>query len=299
MYKICICNAAGEVLKEYCQDGIFVTECAVADNQITLERVVRGEDGQFKETSQDHIMNNMVSEVGENRIVTAVIDRYKTYVQIKTKKAIDAKSIQILTPKEVMYEGSRELELTGEEGTRYYVYGSHGVDGIFTSPAGAVELAYEISGVVIDSDGECIWLKGNRVSKNQIMAITASSVTEEKNSVAVCLDTIFKFEGLVRNSENLLAMDKTVVEILEENLENVQVLDLAGCNLDAMLYYLNQDLPVMVLLKNGEAVLVTGFNDSQVVIMEPTTGKLYKKSTKESSKWFEENGNCFITYVRK
>jgi len=52
-------------------------------------------------------------------------------------------------------------------------------------------------------------------------------------------------------------------------------------------------------LKNGEAVLVTGFNDSQVVIMEPTTGKLYKKSTKESSKWFEENGNCFITYVRK
>lgn len=299
MYKICICNAAGELLKEYSQEGIYVTECAVADNQITLERVVRGEDGQYKETTQDQIMNNMEAEVGENVIVTAAIDRYKTYVQIKTRKAIDTKSIQVLTPKEVMYEGSRELELTGEEKARYYVYGPYGVDGIFTSPAGAVDLAYEISGVVVDSDGKCIWLKGNRVSKNQIMAITESSVTEEKNSVAVCLDTIFKFEGLVRNSEHLLATDKSVVQILEENLEDVQVLDLAGCNLDAMLYYLNQDLPVMALLKNGEAVLVTGFNDSQVVIMEPTTGKLYKKSTNESAKWFEENGNCFITYVRK
>ena len=299
MYKICICNAAGELLKEYSQEGVYVTECTVTDNQITLERVVRGEDGQYKETSPDQIMNNMDAETGENVIVTAVIDRYKTYVQIKTRKTIDTKSIQVLTPKEVMYEGNRELRLTGEEGARYYVYGPYGVDGVFTQPAGAVNLAYEISGVVIDSDGECVWLKGNRVSKNQIMAITAASVTEEKNSVAVCLDTIFKFEGMVRNSEHLLAMEKSVADILEENLEGVQVLDLAGCNLDAMLYYLNQDLPVMALLKNGEAVLVTGFNDSQVVIMEPTTGKLYKKSMSESSEWFEENGNCFITYVRK
>jgi len=299
MSKVCICNAAGELLKEYSQEGIFVTECAVADNQITLERVVRGEDGQYKKTTQDQIMNNMEAEAGENVIVTAVIDRYKTYVQIKMRRTIDTKAIQVLTPKEVMYEGSRVLHLTVEDGIRYYVYGPYGVDGIFSSPAGAVELAYEISGVVVDSDGDCIWLKGNRVSKNQIMAITAASVTEEKNSVAICLDTVFKFEGLMRNSEYLLAMGKSVVQILEENLEAVQVLDLSGCNLDAMLYYLNQDLPVMVLLKNGEAVLVTGFNDSQVVIMEPTTGELYKKSTKDASKWFEENGNSFITYVRK
>ena len=300
MYKICICNTAGELLKEYKQDDIYVTACTVASNQITLERVIRLEDGQYEETTKDHIMNNTEARVGDHVIVTAVIDRYKTYVQIKAPKTIDEKSIQVLTPKEVMYEGNRELELSDEESrNRYYVYSAYGVEGIFNGPGAAVNLANDISGVVVDREGKCIWLKGNRVSKNQIMAITESSVTEEKNSVAVCLDTIFKFEGLMRNTEQLLAMGKTPIEILEENLENVQVLDLAGCNLDSMLYYLNQDLPVMVLLKNGEAVLVTGFNDSQVVIMEPTTGKLYKKSTKESSQWFEENGNYFITYVRE
>lgn len=300
MYKICICNTAGELLKEYSQDGIYVMDCMVADNQITLERVARGENGQYRETTKDHIMNNMEAKTGDYTIVTAVIDRYKTYVQIKAPKLIDTKTLQVLNPKEVMYEGDREINLAEETvAERYYVYGAYGVEGIYHSPAEAVALAYDISGVVVDKDGECVWLKGNRVTKNQIMAITAASVTEEKNSVAVCLDTIFKFEGLMRNSEQLLEQGKNVMEILEENLANVQVLDLTGCNLDAMLYYLNQDLPVMVLLKNGDAVLVTGFNDSQVVIMEPATGKLYKKSKNESSQWFEENGNCFITYVRK
>lgn len=131
------------------------------------------------------------------------------------------------------------------------------------------------------------------------MAIKEASVTEEKNSLAVCLDTIFGLEGLVRNSEYLLGQGMSVMEILEENLVDAQVLDLTGCNLDALLYYVNQDIPVLALLENGEAVLVTGFNEYNVVIMEPSTGTLYKKGMNDSTEWFTENGNCFITYTRK
>ncbi len=60
-------------------------------------------------------------------------------------------------------------------------------------------------------------------------------------------------------------------------MTGVQVLDLSGCSLDAVLYYVNQDIPVLAILEDGEAVLVTGFNEFNVVIMEPSTGKLYKK----------------------
>lgn len=204
----------------------------------------------------------------------------------------------ILTPKEVVYEGGRILTLPDKgEIDRYYVYGAYGVDGIYMSPAKAVNQAYDISGVVVDNSGECIWLKGNRVTRNQIMAIKEASVTDEKNSLAVCLDTIFKFEGLVRNSEYLLAQGRTVLEVLEENLENARVLDMTGCSLDAMLYYVNRDIPVLALLKDGEAVLITGFNEFNVVILEPSTGRLYKKGMNDSAEWFRENGNCFITYI--
>lgn len=300
MYKVCICNSEGELLKEYNQPDIYITGCSATENQIVLDRLRRLENGDYEEVYQDHIMNNVEAAAGKNVVVYADIDVYERYVQIQTRKEIDVKNIKILTPKEVVYEGGRELTLSDDrEINRYYVYGPYGVDGIYTFPADAVNRAYEISGVVVNNSGECIWLKGNRVTRNQIMAIKEASVTEEKNSLAVCLDTIFKFEGLVRNSEYLLAQGQTVLEVLEENLEDAQVLDMTGCSLDAMLYYVNRDIPVLALLENGEAVLITGFNEYNVVIMEPSTGRLYKNGMNDSAEWFEENGNCFITYIRK
>lgn len=300
MYKIGICDSSGTQLKQYEVEGIYVVSCEVEGNQITLNRVQRSENGVYTEAVPDQITNNTEMVSGKNKIVTAVIDIYEKYVQIQTRAVIDSKTIKKLNPKEVVFEGGRELTLPeGDTKNRYYVYGPYGVDGIFTSPAGAVNLAYEEAGVVVDGSGDCIWMRGNRVSRNQIMAIKEASVTEEKNSLAVCLDTIFGLEGLVRNSEYLLGQGMSVMEILEENLVDAQVLDLTGCNLDALLYYVNQDIPVLALLENGEAVLVTGFNEYNVVIMEPSTGTLYKKGMNDSTEWFAENGNCFITYTRK
>ncbi len=299
MYKVCISSSDGRLLKEYSQPGVYVTGCQVEGNQLILDRMERTESGEYVEAAPDHIMNNSEPVSSRNMIVTADIDIYERYVEIQTRAEIDSKSFKILTPKEIVFEGGRELRLPStEEDQRYYVYGPYGVNGIFTSPAGAVNLAYKISGVVVDESGECIWLRGNRVTRNQIMAIKEASVTETKDSLAVCLDTIFKFEGLVRNSEYLLGQGQTVMEILEENLEDARILDLKGCNLDALLYYTNRDIPVLALLENGEAVLVTGFNEFNVVIMEPSTGTLYKKGMNDSTEWFAENGNCFITYVR-
>lgn len=300
MYKVCICNSEGGLLKEYSQPDIYVTDCTVEDNQIVLERLERSEDGTYKPVDSDHIMNNAETAPGKNAVVAADIAVYERYIQIQVRKSIDDKGIKILTPKEVVYEGGRNLSLGHEqEPERYYVYGPYGIDGIFLSPAGAVNRAYDLAGVVVNGDGECIWLKGNRVARNQIMAIKEASVTEEKNSLAVCLDTIFKFEGLVRNSEYLLAQGQTVMEVLQDNLEDAKILDMTGCSLDAMLYYVNRDIPVLALLKNGDAVLITGFNEYNVVIMEPSTGTLYKKGMNDSTEWFAENGNCFITYSRK
>lgn len=298
MYRVCICDAEGTLLKDYSQTDIYVTACFSENNQITLERVRRLEDGTYQETTQDQIMNNAEQETGENTVAAADIDVYERYVQIQTGSTIDTKTLQVLTPKEIVFEGVRELELTADTDTvGYYVYGGYGASGIYTSPADAVSLAYELSGTVTDERGHVIWLKGNRSSRNQIMAITEAQVTEETSSLAVCLDTILAYEGVVRNSQSLLDQGQTAMEILTDGLENARILDLTGCSLDAVLYYVNRDIPVLALLEDGEAVLVTGFNEYNVVIMEPSSGTLYKKGLNDAAEWFEENGNSFITYI--
>ena len=299
MYKVCISNSSGNNLKEYGQDGIYIVDCAIEGNQITLSRIQRSENGSYQEILDDQIMNNVEEEPGQNKVVTADIDIYERYVQIQTKTTIDTRTIKVLNPKEVVFEGGRELTLDAvSEVSRYYVYNAYGVQGIYSAPGKAVKEAYDSSGVVTNDRGITVWLKGNRVSRNQIMAIKEESVTDQKNSLTVCLDNILRHAGITRNTEYDLAQGKTAIQILEENMTGVQVLDLSGCSLDAVLYYVNQDIPVLAILEDGEAVLVTGFNEFNVVIMEPSTGKLYKKGMNDATAWFAENGNHFITYMR-
>ena len=299
MYKICISNTRGEVLKEYSREGVYITGCTVENNQITLERCERTEVGGFRAIEPDNIMNNEEQKTRKNTVSVAVIDVYEEYVQIKTRKTIDGKNIKVQTPKELVFEGGRDLEWERPDAGRYYVYNQGRVQRIFCAPAGAINLAYDVAGVVVNESGDTIWYRGNRVARNQIMAIKAARTTEEKNSLAVCMDTIFAFEGKVRNSEYLLAEGDSVVDIMQEQLEDCQILNLTGCTLDALLYYVNQDIPVLAMVENGDAVLVTGFNEYNVVIMDPRNGTLSKKGMNDSTEWFAENGNCFITYSRK
>ena len=297
MYKICICNAAGELLEEYGQADIYVTECIVEDNQITLERVRRLESGEYQETAQEHITNNMEPETGENVIVAVDTERYERYVEIQLRKTIDSKTVQILTPMEVVYEGGRRIQLPDDrENAAYYVFGPYGVAGIFVSPGGAVSLADAVAGTVVDENGERVWARGIRAARNQIMAIQEAAATEEKSALAVCLDTMLEYEGISRNTQFLLDRGEDVIQILEENLMDAAVLDLKGCRLDTVLYYVNMDIPVLALLEDGSAVLLVGFNEYNTGILDPRTGTIDKMGMNDSAEWFEENGNQFITY---
>ncbi len=302
MYRLCILGTDGTLLMKYQQEDIYVSNISIVDNQIDLKRMVKTEDGKYVETTADQIMNNQETVAGKNTVGGVVTEPYETIVQIKVKKEIDTKSLKVLTPKEVLFEGGREIVLSGEnEENRYYVYGPNGVEGIYRNPANAVNHADEIAGVVLGDNGGYVWIRGNRVTKNQIMAIEGASVTEEKDSIAVCLDTMLKYEGVIRNSEYLLAQGETIYSVLENNLPEAQILDLKGCSLESVLYYVNRDIPVFATLNDGTAVLIIGFNQYNIVVLDPikdAKNAIYKKGINDSAEWFERNGNCFITYVK-
>lgn len=299
MNKICICDDKGSLLKEYSADGIYIVECEMTNNQIALKRVMQDEDGKVEETSDDYIVNNAELHEGKNKISVVAIDVYERVVQVDLRSDINVKNLQKLTPKEVVFEGARDTVLeTQEKGRLYYVYAAGGVQGVYQDPSKALQSAYQLSGSVMDNTGKTVWIKGNRLVKNQIMAIKEQTVTDEKNSLAVCLETILRFEGITINAEEYLAKGYSAEEILRDNMLNANVVDLTGCNLDTILFFVNRDIPVLATVENGEAVLVVGFNQYNIVVMEPSTGKLYKKGMNDSTEWFQENGNQFVTYFR-
>ncbi len=302
MYCLKIQSDDGKVLKTYQKDNVYVVDSEIAENQLTLSRVVYDEESEsYVPTQDDQIMNTEEVRAGSNVLNSVVTENYETICQITVKDEIDAKSLKLLTPKEILFEGSRSVGELGDGPAEayFYVYGKNGIENLYVNPGRAVELAYRVAGVVVDDDGDYVWRRETRSTRNQIMAITEDEVTESRSSLAVCLDTILKYEGMSRNTQSRLNKGDTVMDILESNLQSCTILDLSGCSLDAVLYYVNKDIPVLAMLEDGNAVLITGFNELNIVVMDPVAGTLEKRGMNDSKEWLEENGNQFISYIRK
>lgn len=301
MNSLYIQNETGILLKKYQQENIYIKSAVIDGEMIRLTRAnkVINENGfSFSKTDEDQIVSAKEGSNGENYVETGYSNLYKTFVRIVIDGKVTPKDVHYAQPEQELYEGDKILAVTYEEvGERFYVYNAKKLLGIFDKEGDAVSYAVENNAWVVNDYGSYVWRKDKRSTKNQIMAIKAITVTEDKNSLGVCLDTILAFEGIMRNSSYLLSQGENAVEILESNLENAQVLELTGCALDDVLYYINKDIPVMVRLGHQKAVLITGFNDSEVVILDPDAGTLSKMKKKQAEAIFEEAGNYYITYV--
>lgn len=301
MNRIVIQSESGSILKEYDNENIYVTEGNIEGNQITLKRVKRNPDTlEYTPTDDDHITNNTEVSPGKNTIAYAVTERYEKITQIQLKNAADTKTMKLLTPKQVIFEGGRTIEINPSNvKDRFVVYGDGEVVGVYDKAAKSVAEAYSIRGTVTDIYGNEIYRRGETVARNQIMAIGEESITGTKDSLAVCLDTMLRLQGVSRNTEIMLNRGESVYDILNSNLSNAYILNLTGCTMDMMLYYVNQDIPVLAYMNDGTALLIIGFNEQNIVLFDPTEGTIYKKGMNDSREMFAENGNRFMTYALK
>lgn len=289
-----------KISMQYQKNDIYIMNVILSDNQITMERARKTPEGVYVVTSADQIMSNTSELRHENTIDVAATKTLEKIVQIAAKSNIATRSLKFMTPKEVMYEGGHEVNLEYPESMHenYYVYGSGGILGVYAKESEAVNIAEQESGTILNGYGDYVWIKANRNVSNQIMKITATMQDENNSSLAVCLDTMLLAEGISRNSQYLLDQGATALSVLQDNMpEDCEILDLSGCSLDAVLYYVNRDIPVMAILNDRSAVLIIGFNELNTVIMDPATGTIYKKGINDSTDWFNSNGNQFITYI--
>ncbi len=306
MYSLKIEDSEGNVLENYKPEGVYITGVTVNDNQLKITRVVKDETtGEYVSTYDDQIMSTLEVEDGNNVISVVSVDTFEKIVQITTKTEIKSKQLRVLTPDQTLYEGDRDVVVNSERDKStnplYYVYDITSKVRVYTDPALAIQDANSSPGVVTTDSNKYAWIKGNLLRSNQIMSITKNAESYEdmvnQNPIAVCLDLILQFKGINRDVEGLLNSGMGAMQILENSLTDVRVLDLDGCPMSSMLYYVNQDIPVMALLNNGQAMLIIGFNDLNTVLMDPSTGTVYKYGMNDSETLFENNGNHFITYI--
>ncbi len=295
MSQVMIRDEAGSILKTYEKEGSFVYDAEVTRSQIRLLRVA-GKSG--TRLDDDYIMNDVAEEAMKNEIEVVATQNLEKIVQIAIRSSMSGSKMKVLTPKQVMYEGQREISLTDGEKARtgYYIYDLKGLSSICYSPVEAIKNAEEEGSRILAGDGRCIWEKGSRSSSFQMEGITETSAYQG-SSVAGCLEAMLKIEGISLNCDKLISNGESVTSILERSLTDADIMNLTGISLESALYFAGKSRPVLALLNDGNAVLIVGYNEKNTILYNPATGKISKMGINDSTEFFEANGNRFVSYI--
>lgn len=298
MHSICICNEKEEEIT-YHKDGIYIMGASLKNNVIQLERYEKSTDGSYKEVESDSIVNNDFVENTNVSLTKKMTEDKGTEVQLQLAYDISESQPKLLTPREVVYEESRNVvidENKSEYDNYYYVYARYGMMGVYTDAAEAIETAGNYSGVVLNQKQNYIWEKIKRQVRTKIN-LASSSAADAGNSLGVCLTQMLTAAGYTVDAKPLLAQGEPPLSILNKYVEG-DVLDLTGLSMDDVLYYVSRGYPVLCVLDENKGVLIVGYDEFNVLIMDPANGtEAYKKGLNDSREYFDSLGNNFISFV--
>lgn len=286
-----------KIIKKYNQKGYYVTDAEVEGSRIVLTRATKNEDGSFAEAAEDNIVNS--TDVEEEIMEASYIidDTFKMEKCITVPSEIDDTSLTLLTPEEVLYEESREVDIDNSRGDKQYdIYSRQKIVYTTDSISKAIIKAQENSGVVVDSNMKYIWQKGAKESESDLDGYTLENAVST-DSITACLEMIMAKENKKIDVADAVQKGSTVMDILSNNLEYT-VLDLTGCELDSVLYFIAKGSPVIAMKNANNAVLITQYDIYNITVTDPSSRTKYKISLDDSKELFTNVGNIFITYIK-
>lgn len=298
MHTIKIENKSGQLMKEYKKEHIFVTNVQVSDTAIQMKRIRYDENnGNYYSYSDDQIMNNYTDSDTKNHLISVLTEDRETIKEIALLNNV-TKSIHMQVPKEVLIEGGRTYVPSEENKDEYYyVYASGALSGVYMKAVEAVNEASKSGGVVVNSNQDYIWQKGNRKQRTELSGITMMNSQENSGiTLSKCLDSMLIYAGSPCDTQAMLDRGETALGILRSNIDG-EVLELGGCSLQDVLYYVSSGMPVMAKTDNGGNVLIIGYDEKNIIVLDPLADKKYKKGLNDSREWFAASDNEFITYV--
>lgn len=297
MYRVVIEDQDANVVKDYQKEGFYITKAYVEKEAIFLNREVKAEGG-YRSADQDTIK----SQQPEDKKIT--VETFQSapkqrQVQLAISGASDeeGKKSRVLVPREIVVNEPRNVELDVEETEgKYYVYNAGKIILSTPSIAEAVLSADENRGVVIGQGQRYIWSRGRKSSQPVIGAEALDTTGLGENSLARCLAYLLNAKGISLDVESLLAQGETPRQILEETFSEQNVMDLTGCSVEQVLYYVSLGTPVLAMV-NQDALLIVGFDEHNTILYDPAVNQVKRMGLQDSNSLFGDAGNVFLGYM--
>lgn len=295
MYRLEIMDSDYNVIKEYEQPGVYVSDASVSDMRINLTRVVKSGDGDYESTSIDQLINKDENKQEDGlTLETIVTDNRKQELAIKLMKALPAGSVEFRTSSEVSYKDNALLELDNDfagDG-RYYVYGYGRFQDSTTQISKAIILANDTYGSVNDYNANTIWKR----YRNTSAQIKGLSIIDAGSSLRTALQTVASYAG-AQFDINAYIQDKTADEILSL-IPGVAGLSVKSVTVDKMLNFIDNGCPVIGKSGSESYVIITGYDSKNVTYIDTASNSTVTVALTDASKMFNQWENVFITYYK-
>lgn len=302
MYRVVIAGLEGTVFKEYRQQGFYVTEAEFEENVIYLSRVKRADtvEPSYLAATPDAIQNRKNVSTPSVHVTGRVTELAKTeyYITFPGNVSIDELP-KVETPPFTVLSKDPAVRITPAENLpeQYMTYSFGRVVICSQDAVDAIHRANadENVGAVIDSTGKVVWERGVMANRTTISGISPVADAGQ-NGLQAALKTIFAYEGFDIDTSGITFERKGVTEWMEQFLK-VSALELKGASLDEVLYYVYKKYPVIALPGEDKVLLITGYDQTAVELMNPLSGTTQKVEKEEAEELFEDSGNVFFTYI--
>ncbi len=300
MNKLEILNTSEEkqnVIKTYVPDSGRIGTVSVDDRNIYVGLVSENA-GRWLSSGADTIMNREAEPANSVKLRKSVTDLKQTQVAINMKEIKKENAVQIINPKHILLEQPRIVNLDVKTEGYFYAY-ARGEVLLATKDAGAaVRCANQNYGVVVDSDLKYIFKRARNTTQASITNMYANEADAHASSMTKAVSIMLAREGVGVSVSDLVSAGQNPLQIMQSTMKESTVLELKGCTIDELLYYLDQSTPVLARTGADQAILLTGYSASNVYYYNPSNGQNRTVSYEEITKLFESGGNYFIAYVK-
>lgn len=301
MYEVRIVDTKGKVIKRYKAGKYYVTGVKIEDSIITLYRAKKHTGGSgiyYSSYTPDHIINNQEEKKVYVHMNSRVTDLALTeyYVNLTQGYVLEELPSVARAGFTVLHkETALRLDTSLMKSNKYYVYALGDVIEADTQTADAVAAADLYMGVVLDEYGKVVWERGAKYNHNSIEGIRMVRTGGGVTSRAACLEMLLAMSNAEVSAEKLSDSSQSVYSLFKKYSAKTP-LKLTGCSLDAVLYYVSSGRPVIGMKNASEAVLITGYDEYSVTVIDPSLGRSVKYSMERAEKMFENADNIFISY---
>lgn len=303
MYKLEIMDPTGKNLKTYNPKEGYVSKVVDKNNTLELTLVKKTSFG-YEEVGSDYIVSKIdnsdkaiypyTTAVGNSDSGLAVqllcIALPKTYTP-ESKPVMQSTENTIITE-----DTSVHIKSNSINELKYYAFGFGHVIDKYDTAAEAIRVANENMGTVVDTQNHIIWERGGTGVTSSLSNIVGVNTGGGVDSIGACIGMMLKYNHIQKDAATLSRSDKTIMELLDENLE-YRSINLTSCSLEEVLYYVSSRRPVIAMKSQNHAVLITGYGQSTVTYYDPVVGRFETDSLETATKMFEDAGNVFVSYA--